>query len=154
MPNERARPVGDEGGDPPCWAHLFEDEHHQPVCGDATLRDGTVIADLGDVAVLGSGAIWNLPHGGDLDANLVRLDPHGCIGTHVNDEVDVLLFVQSGAGHLRLSEGVVELSADRLSMIPKGVSRAISAGPDGLTYLSVHRRRAPLDITTAPKDLR
>lgn len=146
--------AGDEGGDPPCWAHLFEDEHDQPVCVGAPLPDGAVIADLGDVAILGSGAIWKLPHGGDLDANLVRLDPHRCIADHVNDEVDVLVFVQSGAGSLRLSGAAVELAADRLTLIPKGVSRSISAGPDGLTYLSVHRRRAALTISTPPKDLR
>jgi mannose-6-phosphate isomerase-like protein (cupin superfamily) len=98
--------------------------------------------------------MWSLPHGGDLDANLVRLEPGGCIGEHVNDDVDVLVFVRSGTGQLGLGETLVDLASDHLVLIPQGVRRSITAGPAGITYLSVHRRRAPLGIGGSQKAAR
>lgn len=134
--------MNDVGGEFACWAHLLEGgDHDEP----ANARRG-VIADLGDVTVRGNGAVWSLPHGGDLDANLVRLEPGRSIGEHVNDEVDVLVFVQSGSGDLRLGDTRVDLASDHLVLIPRGVVRAIAAGQAGITYLSVHRRRGPLAI--------
>ena len=137
----------DLGGDPPCWAHLSDDGDDQSVYSGAG-----VVVDLGEVAVRGDGAVWSLPHGGDLDANLVRLEPGGCIREHVNDEVDVVVFVQSGTGQLRLGDARVDLKSDHLALIPKGAQRAVTAGPGGITYLSVHRRRGPLGIGRAPGD--
>jgi quercetin dioxygenase-like cupin family protein len=130
------------GGDPPCWAHLFED-------GPA-LPEAAVIADLGDVALSG-GAVWSLPHGGDLDANLVRLEPGHRIEAHVNTEVDVLVFVQSGTGRIDLGDTRTDLTADHLVLVPRGVRRSIAAGPSGITYLSVHRRRGLLAMADRSK---
>lgn len=137
--------LSDLGGDPPCWAHLRDD-------GDDTvaLPEGAVIADLRDVTLSG-GAVWSLPHGGDLDANLVRLEPGHRIEAHVNAEVDVLVFVQSGSGQIDIGDTRTDLTADHLVLVPKGVRRAIVAGPGGITYLSVHRRRSPLGIADRPK---
>lgn len=126
--------MSEVGGDPPCWAHLLDTGH-----GAAALPEGAVIADLGDVTLSG-GAVWGLPHGGDLDANLVRLEPGHRIEEHVNSEVDVLVFVQLGTGQIDLGDTRTDLTADHLVLIPKGVRRSIAAGPAGLTYLSVHRR--------------
>ncbi|MDG2111081.1 MAG: cupin domain-containing protein [Actinomycetota bacterium] len=106
---------------------------------------GATFADLASVVGVG-GAVWSLPHGGDLDANLVRLEPGGAIGEHVNVEVDVLISVQAGEGLLAVDGTQHRLAADRVALVPKGVSRSIEAGPAGLTYLSVHRGRGPLDI--------
>lgn len=131
------------GGDLPCWAHLFDDEDGHAA---ATQDCGPLVVDLG-VAQLGSGgAVWSLPHGGDLDANLVRLEPGAEIATHVNDDVDVLMFVRSGTGDVIVNEQVRRLGADKLAFIPKGSRRSIVAGDAGITYLSVHRRRSPLGI--------
>lgn len=44
--------------------------------------------------------MWSLPHDADLDANLVRLEPHARIDTHRNTEVDVLVVVRGGSGEL------------------------------------------------------
>lgn len=134
--------MSDIGGDPACWAHLSGDEGASSAGG---LPDRAVIVDLAAPSG-GGGAIWSLPHGGDLDANLVRLDPDGAIGEHVNDDVDVLMIVQSGAGHLHINGTCRDLAADHLALIPRGSVRSISAGPSGITYLSVHRRRSPLSI--------
>jgi quercetin dioxygenase-like cupin family protein len=133
----------DLGGDPPCWAHLSADGQAAP---GPTQESGPSVVDLGSARLGSGGAIWSLPHGGDLDANLVRLDPGADIGTHVNDELDVLVFVQSGSGVLIVDEQTRRLGADHLALISKGSQRSIVAGDSGITYLTVHRRRSPLGI--------
>lgn len=125
----------DEGGDPPCWAHLHDDG------GDGPLArvDLSAVDDGGP-----PGSVWSLPHGGDLDANLVRLGPGGSIGVHVNDDVDVMMIVRSGTCEAEVDGRCVALSVDDLIVVPRGARRSLTAGPGGITYLSVHRRRGPL----------
>ena len=132
--------MSDLGGDPPCWAHLVEE-----LSESGGAPDPGWFADLGAVSGSG-GAVWSLPHGGDLNANLVRLDASGRIGEHINDDVDVLLFVQSGGGELGVGDRRQHLAENHLVLIPRGAPRQLIAGPDGITYLSVHRRRGPLDV--------
>lgn len=140
--------LDDQGGDPPCWAHLFDEDPCEPADQRAcSATIGPVVIDLGSARTGSGGAVWSLPHGGDLDANLVRLDPGAGIGAHVNNDVDVLVFVQSGSGQLMIDDAVEPLGPDYVALIPKGVSRSITAAPSGITYLSVHRRRSPLGIT-------
>jgi len=112
------------GGDAACWSHLFE-------------LDG--IDDVG-------GAVWSLPHGGDLDANLVRLAPGARIDEHVNDVVDVLIVVREGVGELTLDGLRHPLKDSTVALIPRHASRSIRAGASGLAYLTVHRAREPLTI--------
>lgn len=134
----------DLGGDPACWAHLVDDD------GDVVAAEGVgggaLISDLGTERTGSGGAIWSLPHGGDLDANLVRLGPDGSIGEHVNGEVDVLIVVRTGTGAVAIDGMSSGLGPDHIALVPKGTSRSITAGPEGITYLSVHRRRGPMVI--------
>jgi len=105
------------------------------------------VVDLGATDTTGpAGVVWSLPHGGDLDANLVRLDPDGAIPPHVNREVDVIISVVGGRGHLIVGDTSHPLHSDVLAVIPKGTRREIRADRRGLSYLSVHRRRSPLGI--------
>lgn len=109
-----------------------------------------VVVDLGTTDTTGpAGVVWSLPHGGDLDANLVHLDPGGAIPPHVNDDVDVIISVVGGRGHLIVDDTSHFLHGDVLAVIPKGTCREIQADHRGLTYLSVHRRRGPLGIATS-----
>lgn len=135
------------GGDPPCWAHLFEEEEADDDQAGAGRTGPGVVADLGPLPTSGgSGVLWSLPHGGDLDANLVRLEPGAQIAEHRNDEVDVLIYVQSGTGSLSVDGAWEPLAADHIALVPKGARRAIEAGRTGLVYLSAHRSRGPLTI--------
>lgn len=105
------------------------------------------MVDLGATDTTGpAGVVWSLPHEGDLDANLVHLDPGGAIPPHVNHQVDVILTVIGGRGHLIVGDTSHPLHSDVLAVIPKGARREIRADHRGLTYLSVHRRRPPLGI--------
>jgi hypothetical protein len=132
-------PDHEQGGDPACWAHLFEDD--QPA----------LVVDLTDVDEVG-GAVWSLPHGGDLDANLVRLAPNACIPEHVNREVDVLLVVRAGEGELVVDETSHTLTDTTVALVPRYSSRSIRAGDDGLDYLSIHRRRDAMQIGVRRSD--
>jgi mannose-6-phosphate isomerase-like protein (cupin superfamily) len=95
--------------------------------------------------------VWSLPHGGDLDANLVRLDADGAIESHVNSEVDVLIAVVSGCGHLVIDDASHDLRGDMIALVPKGARRTIVADARGMSYLSIHRRGEPLGISANPK---
>ena len=92
------------------------------------------------------GVIWKLPHAGDLDGNLVRLAADRSIDEHVNTEVDVLVIVRAGDGELMVDGQPHPLTGTALALIPRGARRSITAGPDGITYLSIHRRRGGLGI--------
>lgn len=108
------------------------------------LVDTTALA----AAPSGTGAIWRLPlRGRDLDSNLVHLDPAGSIDSHHGPDHDVLVHVVAGSGSLA-TEGdePVALTPGALVWLPRRSERAITAGPDGLTYLTVHQRRTELAL--------
>lgn len=94
----------------------------------------------------GDGVHWTLEPDGDLNANLVHLDPWHEIAQHDNAEVDVLMVVLRGGGHVRIDDVRSTLAPDVVVHLPIGTTRWIEAGPEGLWYLSVHRRRGPLAI--------
>ncbi|MEV8455701.1 hypothetical protein AB0467_26145 [Streptomyces sp. NPDC052095] len=97
------------------------------------------------------GAVWQLAEQGrELDANLVRLPPGGEVGTHQEDVLDVLLIALDGNGRLDTGDTSLELTPSTVLWLPKTSRRALAAGPDGLTYLTVHRRRPGLTIRPAP----
>lgn len=110
-------------------------------------RPALVVVDLGATDTSGhDGVVWSLPHDGDLDVNLVHLAAGGRIGAHVNNDVDIAMSVMTGSGELAAGSARHDLRAGVLVSIPKGVQREVRAGADGMTYLSIHRRRGPLLI--------
>jgi mannose-6-phosphate isomerase-like protein (cupin superfamily) len=133
----------DLGGEAPCWAHLADElEPHAS-------QPGPVVVDVAGLADDGAdGAIWSLPHGGELDANVVRLGDGNAIADHVNGEVDVLLVVWSGAGELVVDDHATALRSGIVVAVPRGSRRAVRAQGSDLTYLSIHRRRDGLMIRT------
>ncbi|MFJ3981710.1 cupin domain-containing protein [Streptomyces fungicidicus] len=116
--------------------------------GDAPLPrilcDTSALAALGDGS---TGALWRLAEPGrQLDANVVRVPPGHRVGTHREPELDVLLLVLAGDGTLTAPDGPHTLAAGALTWLPHGSTRSLAAGPDGLTYLTVHRRRPGMRI--------
>ncbi|MGY1439816.1 hypothetical protein [Streptomyces reniochalinae] len=95
----------------------------------------------------GGGALWRLDRTGrQLDANLVRLAPGAEVGAWVEPDLDVLLYVTEGSGRLESDSGQETLRAGAVVWLGHGGRRALSAGEQGLMYLSVHRRRPGLTI--------
>ncbi|MDT0445825.1 cupin domain-containing protein [Streptomyces johnsoniae] len=93
------------------------------------------------------GALWRLgPADRQLDANVVRLAPLAGIAGHIERDLDVLLFVIEGAGHLETDAGDLDLVPGTITWLPRGSRRALSAGPAGLVHLTVHRRRPALAV--------
>jgi len=113
------------------------------------VADSSVLAEQG--ASGATGAVFSLRmRRRDLDSNVVALGPSGQIDEHAGPEVDVLIHVISGAGQLRTEVGAVDLTPGAVLWLPKRSHRAFQAGPEGLTYLTVHQRRQSLVLHTSP----
>jgi quercetin dioxygenase-like cupin family protein len=93
----------------------------------------------------GSGPLWGL-ESEDLNATLLAWSPGEGPPEHVNEERDVLVFVVAGSAEVALDGETSLLAAGEAAIVAKGRRRRITAGPDGLRYLSVHLRRPPLRI--------
>ncbi|GAA4764420.1 hypothetical protein GCM10023329_07860 [Streptomyces sanyensis] len=97
------------------------------------------------------GVLWALsPTARQLDANLVRLPPGGSVAAHGEPDLDVLLCVLEGGGALTVAGEEQLLGAGALVWLPRGARRSLAAGPEGLVYLTAHRRRPGLTIGSAP----
>jgi quercetin dioxygenase-like cupin family protein len=110
-----------------------------------------VLCDTAELVSLGggapSGALWKLAEPGrQLDANVVRLPAGGRVEVHTEPDLDVLLLVLDGAARLGAADGEHPLRAGVLTWLPHGSARSVLAGPDGVTYLTVHRRRAGMRV--------
>ncbi|CAM5260504.1 hypothetical protein [Streptomyces griseomycini] len=109
-----------------------------------------ILCDTASLAALGdapAGALWRLAESGrQLDANVVRVPPGQRVDTHREPDLDVLLLVLAGDGTLTAPDGTHPLPAGALTWLPHGSTRALTAGPEGLTYLTVHRRRPGMRI--------
>jgi mannose-6-phosphate isomerase-like protein (cupin superfamily) len=77
----------------------------------------------------------------DLNATLLRWGPGEAVAGHVNDEVDVLAIVLGGSGVAEIDGAAHPLTPGVCLLISKGTRRAIQAGPEGLAYLNVHKRK-------------
>ncbi|CAG7647619.1 cupin domain-containing protein [Actinacidiphila bryophytorum] len=102
-----------------------------------------------------TGVLWKLAEPGrQLDANLVHLAPGEHIAAHAEPELDVLVLVVSGSGTLGAGPEdrepgpgeLLPLGEGALGWLPRGSTREIRAGADGLDYLTVHTRRPGMQI--------
>jgi hypothetical protein len=77
----------------------------------------------------------------------VRLAPGAGVGEHVEDDLDVLLVVVEGGGHIdSAGGGRLPLHPHALVWLPRSSRRSVQAGPEGLAYLTVHQRRPGLTV--------
>ena len=91
----------------------------------------------------GRGTLWSIASD-DLNANVLAWPAGGGVPEHTNDERDVLLVIVAGGGTLVVDGGQIALRAPQLLLIPRGASRGVEAGPEGLRYVSAHLRREGL----------
>jgi len=94
----------------------------------------------------GDGVHWTLEGPGELNVNLVHLDAGHAMGEHVNEAVDVVLVVLAGTGRLTIDGRSTALAPHVVAHVPRTSLRSVRAGEEGLDYLSIHRRRGPLDV--------
>ncbi|MFE6869182.1 cupin domain-containing protein [Kitasatospora sp. NPDC057692] len=119
---------------------------------EETLGEGAVLDELlREAAADGTGALWRLTGAErQLDANVVRLRPGATVAEHVEPELDVLVLGIAGQGTLRCGGVAHPLEAGVLRLLPRGAARGVSAGPEGVVYLTVHRRRPGMAIRPRP----
>lgn len=109
----------------------------------------TIVADL--IEEHEAGAVWRIPVADrDLDSNVVHLAPGKSIGEHAGADLGVLIHVVAGSGVLGTEVGEVLLEAGQIVWLPPRSRRSFTGGDDGLTYLTVHRRREGLTLDIAP----
>ena len=94
--------------------------------------------------------VWTLKQGDDINANLVRFPAGSGVGEHVNEEIDVLVVGVSGTGLVQVDGCEHHLRAGTVVLVPKGARRSTKSESGDFAYLSVHRRRGPLQIGGLP----
>jgi quercetin dioxygenase-like cupin family protein len=82
----------------------------------------------------------------DVGATLLSWRPGQGVDEHVNEQCDVLLVVVAGSGRITVDGDGNELRPGLAVLVEKGRARAIEAAAEGLRYLSVHVRRALLQL--------
>ena len=105
--------------------------------------------NLGEIAASAygrAGVVWTLEGSSQLNANLVRFETGDGVGAHVNDEVDVIILGISGTGFVEVDGREHPVSNGTMTFVPKGVRRSTRSASGDFAYLTVHRRRGPLQI--------
>ena len=106
------------------------------------------VVDLGSLQ--GHGPVWGTATE-ELNATLLVWRAGEGQPEHVNEERDVALVALAGSGTLVVDGREHPLAGGALAIVPRGSTRAVVAGPDGLRCLSIHRRRGGLGIGRAPR---
>jgi quercetin dioxygenase-like cupin family protein len=97
------------------------------------------------MAAQGTGPLWGMASA-DLNATLLSWPPGHEVPAHVNADLDVLVVVLTGRGVVMIDGSAQDLQAGSAILVPRGARRRIVAGDSGMRYLSIHRRRGPLQI--------
>jgi quercetin dioxygenase-like cupin family protein/hemerythrin-like domain-containing protein len=105
------------------------------------------VVDL--LAPRGRGPLWGTETD-DLNATVLAWDAGDGAPEHVNAERDVFLLVLAGSATVTVDGAPSEVRSGEAVCVEKGRTRRIVAGPGGVRYLSVHRRRGRLQIAPAP----
>lgn len=92
----------------------------------------------------GRAVLWSGSN--QLQTNVVSLAAREHIDAHVEPELDVTVVLLAGSLELRLGAdpGLADVTSARapaVVVLPAGTRRSLTAGADGVTYLTAHRRR-------------
>jgi len=106
---------------------------------DRPVVDLTALAE----AASGHAILWTC-RTDDLNLNVLTVDAGTILPEHVNTEVDVLLLGVAGEGIVTVDGEARLVSTGQLTVIPKGMRRAVRSAGAQFTYLTCHRRRPGL----------
>src|SRR5918997_1715902 len=130
--------VNDEeeyGGDPPCWAHLFDEETtgmgNQTEGQAGSSESAALHTGAGDIVELAAlaraatapGSAWT-HQSEDLNVNLLVFASGEGVAEHINTEVDVLLVGIAGTGAVAVDGTPHILNSGQAIVIPKGARRS------------------------------
>ena len=99
-------------------------------------------------AAVGRGPLWGTAVA-DLNATLLAWDAGEGPAEQANAERDVLLVVVGGGGTLELDGAPHVVRAPAAVVVERSTPWRLVAAADGIRYLTVHRRREPLQIRRA-----
>lgn len=113
------------------------------------------VAQVGELPINGRSGVLAGFVSEQLNANFVMLEHGEAMAAHTNDEVDVVIVVQSGEGVLTIDDELHRITVDSLAIVPRGTSREIVAN-GRLLYFTIHQRREGLTVQPSPttKDVR
>jgi quercetin dioxygenase-like cupin family protein len=86
----------------------------------------------------------------ELNATIVEWPPGAGTPAHVNAERDVVLVVLDGAAEIELDGTVTRIAPGEVVVLDRGATRRVTAGPAGVRYVTVHRRRDGMEVAKAP----
>jgi hemerythrin-like domain-containing protein len=109
--------------------------------------DSRAVFDLFEA--LGRGPLWDPAIDGELNATLIAWDAGHGPPEYVNSDLDVLILVLEGSASVTIDGIPHEVRSGALVIVEKGLTRRVTAGAEGVRYLSVHRKRTPLQIVAA-----
>jgi quercetin dioxygenase-like cupin family protein len=119
-----------------------------PLSEQPTVRVLVDVHELVDDSPVPSGARWTLAEPGrQLDANLIHLPAGQRVDTHTEPDLDVILIVVAGGGTIGAPDREQALADGNIVWLPCASTRNITAGDNGLSYLTIHRRRPGLQIS-------
>lgn len=94
---------------------------------------------------MAGGPVWGA-ESADLNATLLEWAAGEGPPEHVNESLDVLYVVVAGSATLAVDGEPRELEAGEATIVEKGARRALVAGPQGVHYLTAHKRRGGLQL--------
>ena|GEM_PF-1015800 len=142
----------EDGGDPPCWAHLFEDElgftaADAPITSDVSDQSASAVGASPVLDLLatvqafhGRGAATSL-RSDDLNLNVMVFRQGEGVAEHINETLDVVWIAIDGEAVVTLNSATHSLKQGQLLLIPKGTWRSITAQSARFAYLTCHQHR-------------
>jgi quercetin dioxygenase-like cupin family protein len=86
----------------------------------------------------------------ELNATVVEWPPGRGTPAHMNAERDVVLVVLDGSAEIERDGTASRAGAGDVVVLERGTTRRVTAGPAGVRYLTVHRRREAIGVANAP----
>ena len=97
-------------------------------------------------------AVKNGPQWGtatdDLNLTVLSWKEGQGVVEHVNNELDVLWIALEGTAEITVDGNVHQLQQGGAIVVPRGASRALKSTSEEFNYISIHKRRAGLQITS------
>lgn len=94
---------------------------------------------------MAGGPVWGA-ESADLNATLLEWPAGEGPSEHVNESLDVLYVVIAGSATLTVDGAPRDLEPGDATIVDKGARRALVAGPEGVRYLTSHKRRGGLQL--------
>lgn len=127
-------------------AHVrFEERELFPLLERLLVDELSTLRLVSEQSLQGRGPVWGA-ESEDLNATVLVWGAGDGPPEHINEERDVLVVVLDGRLQLRIDDDESELTEGETVIVTRGRRRKITAGEPGVRYLSVHRRRPPLQI--------